>query len=715
MKIDNKFKLRLLGALALPAAIALSSCTAEPDESNRFTFTGETVNDFLLHNDSLFSDFNYILRRSGQDRLLSSYGTYTCFAPKNAAIQEYVDSLYDDPESLDENGNKLHNGMTGPGLEGLTDSLCLDIVYYHLLKTELTTTEMLTSEGASYRTMLGRSITAGQGTGRQILVNNGAPIDLGMCDQELVNGYLHAIDKCIPRSNRVVANELKANIDKFSIFYEALEATGLDEAMNTMEKTLSYTPPAEKTGYYIPTECKKGFTLFAEPDWVFNQHGIHTFPQLVEYCKEVYGKCATGSRDWDHGWYDYFRNNGIEVDMSDNYTKENNVVHMFVAYHMLKAAVNPTVLAFRMNTYSGNGWTNESYDYYETMLPKTLIKAWRVGESSTGWTTYINRYVTNNTLTDGKMTKGSASMHEVVYEGVGLQLDSILQPINGYIYPITDILVYDAKVPLGVLNERMRFDALSFMGETMDNGYRGMMDSELSALSGIGGTSRLRFPIDYFDNIVVFNGNSTQLDMNTVGDGWAYSLYKGDSFQGMGIFDFCIKLPPVPDGTYELRINQDCMPHGTMVQFSKGNRPEIAAFTPLGVPMDMRVQQNNWEDPAIIAMGCVPLTDAVNYPEAHYQTGDAGIESDKVMHTHGYLRAPLSICREPEQGGYVVRFHSDQYRKVLTTDRFLQEDVWLRLKTALDDGNTERKFQIDYIEFVPVGVASNARYLEDMY
>ena len=426
MKIDYKFKLRLLGALALPAAIALSSCTAEPDESNRFTFTGETVNDFLLHNDSLFSDFNYILRRSGQDRLLSSYGTYTCFAPKNAAIQEYVDSLYDDPESLDENGNKLHNGMTGPGLEGLTDSLCLDIVYYHLLKTELTTTEMLTSEGASYRTMLGRSITAGQGTGRQILVNNGAPIDLGMCDQELVNGYLHAIDKCIPRSNRVVANELKANIDKFSIFYEALEATGLDEAMNTMEKTLSYTPPAEKTGYYIPTECKKGFTLFAEPNWVFNQHGIYTFPQLVEYCKEVYGKCATGSRDWDHGWYDYFRNNGIEVDMSDNYTKENNVVHMFVAYHMLKAAVNPTVLAFRINTYSGNGWTNESYDYYETMLPKTLIKAWRVGESSTGWTTYINRYVTNNTLTDGKMT----NEHIPIPEKTAEELKTVLADLK---------------------------------------------------------------------------------------------------------------------------------------------------------------------------------------------------------------------------------------------------------------------------------------------
>ena len=150
MKIHVKSLLKGIGAFVLPVCVALSSCTAEPDESNRFTFTGETVNDFLLNNDSLFSDFNYILKRSGQDRILSSYGEYTCFAPKNAAIAEYIDSLWNDKESVDDYGNLLHNGMTDPSLEGLSDSLCTDIVMYHLVKATITTTEMITNASATY-------------------------------------------------------------------------------------------------------------------------------------------------------------------------------------------------------------------------------------------------------------------------------------------------------------------------------------------------------------------------------------------------------------------------------------------------------------------------------------------------------------------------------------------------------------------------------------
>lgn len=56
-----------------------------------------------------------------------------------------------------------------------------------------------------------------------------------------------------------------------------------------------------------------------------------------------------------------------------------------------------------------------------------------------------------------------------------------------------------------------------------------------------------------------------------------------------------------------------------------------------------------------------------------------------------------------------------QLRRILDTRDLKQQDYWLRLKTVLDDGNKERKFQIDYVEFVPVNVAQNDRYLEDMY
>ena len=705
MKINIKPALKAIGAFALPLCVAMSSCTVEPDESNRFTFTGETVNDFLLHNDSIFSNFNYILSRCGQDRILSSYGEYTCFAPKNEAIEHYIDSLWNDTDC-----DIPHNGLTSNGLEGLTDSLCSDIALYHLVKIEVSTTDMINNPTATYRTMLGRDITATV-SGNTVLVNGGAPIDMNMRDNELVNGYVHAINTCIPRSNRLVSDELEENLE-FSIFFEALQRTGLDKALETQAKTLTEAPPAEKKDYYIPTECKKGFTLFAEPDSIFEANGIYSFPVLVEKCKEWYGRCATGTRSMNEGWYDYFRTNNIEVDMSDDYTKENNVVHMFVAYHILKASVNYNVMAFRNNSNPGNNWNAQAYDYYETMLPYTLIKAWRIDD---GDKVYLNRYVTNNTLTDAAESPGSASMHQVVFEGVTMQPNAVMQPLNGYIYPLNGILLYDGKVPLGTLNERMRIDALSFLGETMDNGFRGMNTTELTALNSGETAGRVRFPVDYFDNVKVFNGNSTQIDMNinTPPDATStYSLYKDDSFQGMGVFDFCIKLPPVPAGEYELRVNLDCMPHGTMLQFYLGDSPDINGnWVPLGTPVDMRIQQGDFNDPQVVAMGCVPLNDQTNYPEAYE---DRGIETDKVMHTHGYLRGPLSVRRDVGDQR-VIRFVSDQYRKILTTQTFEQRDYWLRLKTALDDGNTERKFQIDYVEFCPVRVASNAQYLEDMY
>ena len=59
----------------------LASCKEDIDESNLYTFTGETIEDYLLNRSDQFSHFNYILSRIDYDKILSAYGTYTCFAP----------------------------------------------------------------------------------------------------------------------------------------------------------------------------------------------------------------------------------------------------------------------------------------------------------------------------------------------------------------------------------------------------------------------------------------------------------------------------------------------------------------------------------------------------------------------------------------------------------------------------------------------------------
>lgn len=693
--------------LMLPVSMMMSSCSEDIDDSNLYTFTGETIEDFLQNNDSAFSSFNYILERCGYDRILSSYGSgsgeyYTCFAPVNDAVTTYLDSLWNDTEC-----KIAHNGMSENSLEGMSDSLCLDIATFHIAGTKQLVTEM--TEGSSIRSLLGRTFTVGVRDSDGATTLNGAGIT--MQDYEVTNGVVHVLDACIPRSNITAARELQIDSTRFKIFYQALEATGLYKLLeDDAEKELTADPPAATSGYYIPTECVIKYTVFAETDAVFAANGINSLEDLIDSCAAWYGKCAEGSTSSETaGWYDYYRNNGVTVSTGTDYESEYNVLNMFMRYHMLNYGLSASNLVLVYNISVGYGWKGDSDDYYETMLDKTLLKAWYTVSDKK---IYLNRYVKNNTLTDEVEGIGSDAMHEVVRQGIEVYTDSVIEPVNGYIYPISDVLLYDYWVPKGVLNERIRIDAVTFLKEAISNGFRGMSTSELTVLNGGTSATRVRFPTDYFDNVVVYNGNNTQIDMNVLlkGTGNDYLLYKGDSFQGMGIFDFAIKLPPVPDGTYEVRINLDCMTHGTMLQYYLGSSSSVADMQAVDIPLDMRITAD-YSDERLVEIGCVDITDATTNPDAYE---DRGIESDKTMRTHKYMRGPLNTCKN-QVTDYISRFKPYQLRRILDTRQLKQEDYWMRLKTVLDDGNTERKFQLDYVEFCPVNVASNDQYMEDMY
>lgn len=688
--------------LALPIALAMNSCVAEPDDSDLYTFTGQTIEDFLSENEE-FSNFNYILQRSGYDRLMATYGAYTCFAPVNDAVTEYIDSLYNDVESVDDYGNLLHNGMTENSLEGLTDSLCQDIAEYHLCNTTYTEVDFSTAN-LTILTMLGRSITTSYDSLGNTLINSTAAIT--SADNEVVNGVIHVIDHVIPRSNRLIGNEMLSD-GKFTIFYDALERTGLLDVLNgATEKTTDFTYPntTDGDGYYVQTSytCKIGYTVFAVPDDVLeNVYGITSVQELAEYANTVYQDAANAS----NGWYDYYIDNNATISTGTDYTDSLNALNMLMRYHILYGGIAPDVLTNFYNVCTNYGNTGNVYDYYETLLPKTLVKAWKI--YSTG-VTYLNRWVANNTLTDGVETVGSEAMHPVRREGVVVDLDNCLQPLNGYIYPIDSLLVYDKNVPDGVLYERLRVDYLACLPELMSNGYRGILQSEVSAMNNGGDGTRMRFPVDYFDNVVVFNGNNTTIDVNcrAGADNNNFLLYQGDSFQGVGEFDLAIKLPPVPEGDYELRL--DITLGGDyfgMMQFYIGDSPEVSSFSPIDIPIDFRMDS---DDPRI---GFTNPNDATNNPDEYY--GDRGIATDQAMRTRNYMRAALSYTKEnsPEDPG-PARFAAYSVRRIILKQTFKQQDYWLRIKTVLSGSS---KYQVDYIEFCPVNIADNSQYLEDMY
>jgi len=690
MKIHLNKNLSLLGAAMLAVVFGFTACNIEPDESDLYTSTGETVETFIKA-DSTLTSFNYILKRVGLDKRMSTYGQYTCYAPSNDAVALYIDSLYNDTEAV-----IPHNGMTENSLEGLSDSLCNDIAKYHLADGLYSILEM-GGNGATITTMLGRPISARTDTLGQTVLNDVAVITSE--DNEVTNGLVHIINAVVPRSTRNIAETMK-RLEDYTLFSEALERTGLADSLTLSKKDKEYTitdrDDTNGNELYYPTECKLGYTIFAETDALFAQKGITTFEQLVEYANNVYGNAAS--------WYDYLGEVGATVSTGDDYTNRYNALNMFVAYHILKMSMAQDQLVFENKSGvspSVSKWNyvngGEPYDYYATMLPNTLIKIWE--PSQINKTLYINRYKTFNTLTDEVGTMGSDAMHTLVYKGVEIERKDIMA-YNGYIHPIKDILVYNSQVPNGVLHERLRFESTTFLPEFINNGFRYMSMTEVSNLNGGGSGARIAFPLDYFDDVICYTSETT-LRYNVKGD---YRAYQADAFQGWGQYDVAVRLPHVPSGTYEFRLFYSPMAHGGMMQFYLGTSSNVQEMLALDIPLDVRIDES---DPRI---GWT----------AFYEEDDLGIATDEAMRNRGYMRAPCSFRGHPDGTGDMQANNcrgdgTVTLRRILGRVQMKQsEDYWFRIKNVIPD-ETDLKWQLDFIELVPVDVVDNDQYSEDWY
>ena len=696
--------MKTIKTLLLVAAgmFSLASCDNEPDGDDLYTSTGKSINDYILEDEELTS-FEYILQRIGMDKNLSAWGTYTCFAPTNDGVTAYLDSLWNDDEC-----RIPHNGMTENSLEGLTDSLCNDIVKYHLLNGVYNIVDLAESSG-SLNTLLGYTVSTEVVDGYTLM--NAARIISS--DNEAVNGIFHKTDAVIARSSRLIGDEMD-HVEGYSIFNEAFKLCGLDKLLIQSKKNETYTindnydvsaSDGTKTNpLFWPEECRVGYTIFAESDEVLKKNHINNIEDLIQYANNQYKDCAE--------WYDYVAEKGITVSTGDDYENQWNALNMFVRYHILKVNMAKDQFVFESGSNAYWNYNNticggEPYDFYETFLPNTLIKIWEPQAYACGTSTnglskrlYINRYRPNNTLTDEVGTLGSAAMHGTIRENIRIDTSLNRQAHNGHIHGITDMLVYDWSVKNEVLHERMRFEATTFLPEFINNGFRYNSYQEVSAMNGGGSGARIAFPLNYFENVHCYN-DQNKLRYNVKG---AFRSYQADAFQGWGNYDLAIKMPPIPTGNYEFRIVYSPMGHGGFMQFYLGTSSDLASMQPLGIPLDVRIQETD---------------ERIGWTNTEDEE-DRGIETDRALRNRGYMRGPFSF-----------RGHADSFveaitgngncrtdgtvilRKILTTQQFRQsQNYWLRIKNMLSDGDA-LKWQLDFVEFVPVDIVNNDQYQED--
>ena len=718
--VRNAFNHIVTMGLVAVGLFATTACNPEPDESDLYTSTGKTTLDFIKEDPNL-SSFLYIMERVGLDKNLAAYGQYTCFIPNNQAVATYINDLYNDDKAT-----VPHNSMTENSLQGLTDSLCNDIAKYHLAIGLYPTLNI----NPTIPMMLGRSInteTTSDSEGR-VTINHVAGMQAGAVivdgDHEMINGIVHLIDNVIPRNTKVLPEELR-RYPQFSLFLEALNLTGLSEKLRNSKKNVEYPKSSDwkhtdtnGSNLFAPEECRVAYTIFAETNDVLDAQGINNINDLIAKTHDWYGNAET--------WYTYPVDKGITISTGDDYTNPFNTLNMFIAYHILYAGMPESELVYEWISQTANPYWNyvnggEPYDYYETMLPNTLMKIWQPNgykkeDTAERRALYINRYQTLNTLTNEVGTQGSDGFHVLMNEGVRINrtvdknnAPTNIQAYNGYIHSIRSILLYDKDVPQGVLHERMRFDSTTFLPEFINNEFRMANSTTVSGWNGGGSGARIAFPLNYVDGVVSYTSNN-EFRYNVVG---AYNAWQSNTFQGWGKYDLAVKMPPLPENTYEFRIFYTPMGHGGMMQFYMGSSKELGSMMSLDIPLDVRV----------------PITDPRIGWTNFLNDDDLGLATDAALRTRGYMRGLYSYADHAEKGdcnfskGDVKNDRSQRYtttgnnslRRILGRMKIKQSDErWLRIKSVITD-EQDLKWQLDYVEFVPIDVVDNQSYTEDWF
>jgi len=215
----------------------------------------QTIFDYITDNDSIYSKFGQILVAGGIDKTMSAYNPngndYTLFLPTNAAIDEFIkNSQFSSFDELLK--NKSYVGA---------------MARYHVVNMGIITNDF--PFGALPELNLsGQYLTIGFDLGADssvYKVNNIAPITIK--NIEVSNGYIHVISKALTPLTFTTFSWLENN-PTYSIFYEAVKATGFDKVLSrVIEKDSTSISPV---------------TLLIEPDSVYNRFKIFSLNDLVK-------------------------------------------------------------------------------------------------------------------------------------------------------------------------------------------------------------------------------------------------------------------------------------------------------------------------------------------------------------------------------------------------------------------------------------------------
>lgn len=706
-KISNMKKYALL-IVSLFGLALVQSCKEDIDMSDRYTFTEYTISSYLESHDTTYSEYYKLLgevkisNRSSSTvlQLMTARGNFTVFAPTNKAVQDYLDTLCT-KGIIDE-----------PSWDGFRSKETLDsirkvIVFNSIIDSKddneaYQTSSFKDGEELLISNLNDRKLTIAFGADPDSIYVNGKKdkktnkitagclIDLKNRDIIAINGCIHQMHQVVAPTSESVGDVLKSYIDlndeRFLVTSKIIQACGLFDTLSKVKdetwermylnEDVKDLPkhPTEKIGT-LPPHRYYGYTIFAETNNVWEE-------KLGMDAKDI---TVDDIKDW-------VKNQGFYPDAKDNgdYTDPENVLNQFVTYHILpmKLPTNKLVIHYNEKGYyfkpTSNPYTIPVWELYTTMGKRRLLKIYEGGKEAPKGI-YLNRFPV---LNNGRRENYHEKMCAEKNEGILVNTTEYENPINGYIYPINDVLTYNEHTRENLQKERLRFDVAGFFPEFMNNDIRDNRVSDVCI--GIPETSVYR----YLDDLDILDGTLFYY-LRGLDRGW-YNL-QGDEINVVGSYEMIFRLPPVPKkGIYEIRyaVQNNSSVRGMCQVYFGSDKNRMPA---IGIPLDLRI--GGYSD----LLGWTTDTD----------DDDVNAENDKKMRNNGFMKgaeyyhAGGAGAKTGRQEQYTTR------RIIVRQEMDPDKTYYLKFKTVLSDKN--KQFYMDYIEYCAKEVYDNPMTPEDIW
>lgn len=450
---------------------------------------------------------------------------------------------------------------------------------------------------------------------------------------------------------------------KISIFNKALEITHMGDSMTEMyDYTYQNNRGPVGTSFqqqrlYQLSQKRLGYTAFVETDSVYAAHGINSIEDLKAYAAHMYNEMYPE-----------------DANITDP-TDRRNSLNRFVSYHLLPIngnlsnltaarVVDPNTQVALINKYVPGV---DISDWYETMMPYSIMKCTTPYSSPT---TFINSCGEANPLraettldikgaeiinTNGNMYQGAA--------------------VNGCYHYINDIIAYDKQTQKVVLDEQIIINNATISPEFINNNIRNCTPYTSEAVAEGINRYGIHLPDGALKNIKIYNPSTQILYLHNT----SWQDYQGDEMLTVGNFDFSIKLPSVPAGTYEINIGYN----------EYATHPLVAAYLD-----DVFCDTIDTSRSTTSGSQYWVSDEELGTPEAIAQ-------NDSLLFAHGYRKGlPHFYAGFSGNSNVTMRDGYSTLRAIittLTTDG--KSDHYLRFKSLND--NPSMEFNIDYIELCP--------------